>query len=724
VEFKLPSLGHKNLILLPVVAMPLAIAALGMLWGTSRVLDDISASVNALDERRTWQEVQSAVAADADHLANTLTDNAHWDDAVTYTYGTADQKWLFDTWGSSTSDINYDTAFVTDADGHAIAAFHDGELFAATPQQYFGKAFAEILRDLPNDNSTFASVSTLVATADGVSVMAAGPILPYTAGATLKAERPDVLIFARRFTRETLAHLSRQYVIANLALAPAAAPQTGDHVLRDRWGHPVAVATWQPNNPGAAVRNSYFFSATLAILALLAAMLPSSIFLLRVLTRMENNERRALVAARHDSLSGLPNRSFVLGEIERDLSGARPGELALMFIDLDGFKFVNDVYDHETGDKLIMAVAAALSELVAGKGRLARLGGDEFAVLVRGADALHRARALATALIARVGEPFDLDGRSVVIGASIGIAALGEETLDSSEFMRRADVAMYRAKDGGRNRAIVYDQFMDIQRKEDAAIARELKHLLDTDGLAVAYQPIVDAQSHAIVAVEALARWPGPAGRDIDPRRFVGVAEEYGMIDRLGLRVLEAACRDMARWPDLRLSVNLSPLQFNNRELAGQVLAIAAATGMAPGRIEVEISETALMRNPHRARQMIDDLKAAGVSVALDRFGTGSASIGHLRNYGFDRIKLDRALARQVCGDPEAQQVVQGTLLIARALSAEIVAEGIESDEEARLLRLAGCRRMQGYYFFRPQSAEALAALMAQQAAPPVAAAG
>jgi diguanylate cyclase (GGDEF)-like protein len=435
---------------------------------------------------------------------------------------------------------------------------------------------------------------------------------------------------------------------------------------------------------------------------------------------MENNERKARLASRHDALSGLPNRAFLLDELGTRLAQAEPSELALIFIDLDGFKAVNDAYDHETGDKLIRAVAAGLESVVAGDGIIARLGGDEFAVLVTGESAVNRSERIAARVLAFVKEPFDIDGRIASIGASIGIAELGSEPLDPSELMRRADIAMYDAKDNGRNRWRRFDETLDLKRIEDLTVANELRAFIARGEFDVAYQPMVDSRDRAIVGVEALARWPKSSTRDLTPDRFIPVAEEHGLIDSLSALILGIACRDMVQWRDLKLAVNVSPVQIANPQLVPDITRIASEAGLPLQRLEVEFTESVLIRNPARAKQVIRELQGLGVTVALDDFGTGYASVGYLREYGFNKIKLDRSLTHSISTDIAAQQVVQGTILIARGLSANIIAEGVETEEEAQLMRLSGCNQLQGFYFGRPQAATALVSLLATEATEPV----
>jgi diguanylate cyclase (GGDEF)-like protein len=716
------SLNRRKASLALLVALPIAIASLAMLWSSHRMLNGIAQSVDQQEAKRTWQAVKSAMASAQERLAGTVADNAHWDDAVLQSYGKIDPDWMYDTWGVGSDDINYDTMYLVDAKGDVISAFQNGETLDVPARAFFGKALERTLSELPMNGENFGVLSSLVETPQGLAVMAAAPILATSDDIRIPTPRPNVLIFSKQLTPPLLAKMSEQYIVDELAIAPirSRAEMASDTALLDHWGNPVALASWQARHPGELASQSYRFSALATILALIGVMTPLAFSYGRVISRMENNERKARLASRHDALSGLPNRAFLLDELGTRLAKAKPAELALIFIDLDGFKAVNDAYDHETGDKLIRAVAAGLESVASGDGLIARLGGDEFAVLVTGENAVVRSERIARRILAFVKEPFDIDGRIASIGASIGIAELGSEPLDPSELMRRADIAMYDAKDNGRNRWRRFDATLDLKRIEDLTIANELRAFIARGEFDVAYQPMVDSRDRSIVGVEALARWPKSSPRELAPDRFIPVAEEHGLIDSLSALILGIACRDMVQWHDLKLAVNVSPVQIANPQLVPDITRIAGEAGLPLHRLEVEFTESVLIRNPARAKQVIRELQGLGVTVALDDFGTGYASVGYLREYGFNKIKLDRSLTHSISTDIAAQQVVQGTILIAKGLSANIIAEGVETEEEAQLMRLSGCNQLQGFYFGRPQAATALGSLLGSETAEPL----
>lgn len=490
-----------------------------------------------------------------------------------------------------------------------------------------------------------------------------------------------------------------------LMAAAAAVLWTTAHLLNGISGSVNALVQTRALDAG---QTFYAVSVLVILLGLIILMIPLATAHLRATRRLAHNQREAEHAARHDALSELPNRLMFGDELVQLFAQNPRPPIALLYVDLDGFKNVNDNYDHETGDSLIRAVARGFAMLAGDAAMVARLGGDEFAFMVSGEGARQKAEALAVHILAFIKEPFDVNGKIAGIGASVGLAEADDTITEAQELMRRADAAMYDAKAHGRNQKRWFDASLDRARLEELEIAREMRSLIAHGDFEVNYQPIVDSASRRILAVEALARWPKSSARKLSPDRFIPIAEEHGLIDDLGNLILSKACRDLAQWQDIRLSVNVSPVQLNNRAYTRIVEKIVDQCGFALNRLEVEFTETVLIRNTERAREVIADLHQRGVTVALDDFGTGFASVGYLRTFHFDKIKLDRSLTKSIMTNVAAQKVVQGTVLIADGLSAEIIAEGIESEEEAQLLRLSGCHQLQGYYFGRPKPAAEL----------------
>jgi diguanylate cyclase (GGDEF)-like protein len=694
------------------VVLPLTIAVISMLTNNFLMLQGIAESVNARDERRTLEAVQAAFEVANQRLAGTITDNANWDDAVVNTTGAVDPEWMRLTWGVGSGDVNYDIVYVLDADGRNLAAYRSGNVERTPPREMFGNHIFRLIRELDVSSDHYGTAASLMSTPYGMAAVAVGPILPSSEAIKIPSGRPNLLVMARYMSKAVVDDIGRQFIIKDLSLQNATSKKSAHGTLHNHWGEVLADAYWTPSNPGAEASKSYMNSAFFAILALIVAMLPVSIFLANMLTRLETKEAEARRAARVDSLSGLPNRMHLLEHLEHCLATASASAVSLAYIDLDGFKFVNDAYDHHTGDRVIQAVAASIQDITREGAFLARLGGDEFAMVVTGAGATESTRQLASRIISFISAPLEIGERSISIGASIGIAETSDTNLAPAELMRRADIAMYAAKDSGRNRYKLFHESLDEKRTRSVEVALELRKLVVSGRFDHAYQPIVKSSTHKMSRVELLARWPQGHAETYAPDIFIPVAEECGLINQLGMLLLDRAMAELSPYPGLGLSVNVSPTQLVNRRLARQIREMAARHNFGLARLEIEVTESLLIKQPDIAKAVIRDLRDSGIRIALDDFGIGYASLGYLREFQFDVIKLDRSLTRKIATDRDVQNIVQGTIMIARALSAEVVAEGVETETEARLLQLAGCTHLQGFHFGRPQP---LAAILEQQ---------
>ena len=405
-----------------------------------------------------------------------------------------------------------------------------------------------------------------------------------------------------------------------------------------------------------------------------------------------------------DSLAAMPNRRA----LHQDFTRAGPEvEKALALLDLDGFKSVNDQYGHFVGDRLIKECALLLHEVCGTDGRAYRLGGDEFAILVTGPIAGNVLEGICYTLLTRLAQSLVVDDRKLTVGASIGLSrSTGKDGLSSSELLRRSDMAMYASKEGGKNRCTWFTEDFDRNRDQAQQIEKELRDALKAGELRLAYQPLVDAKSGAIVAVEALLRWKRADGTMENPGLFIPIAEQSGLIYPIGLWVLRQACNDALGWEGIKLSVNVSAAQLRNPEFPIQLGQILEETGFPPARLEIEVTETYLVTDPIVANRNLDVIRKFGVGIALDDFGTGYASIGFLRNFRFEKLKLDRSMVVDAGNDHGSLAMMASSIAVARAMDMAVTAEGVETEAQAQMVRTAGCDQIQGWYYFKAISAE------------------
>lgn len=452
------------------------------------------------------------------------------------------------------------------------------------------------------------------------------------------------------------------------------------------------------------------------IIALLARMAENVSFGLDNFDHEEKRkeaEARALHLAMHDALTGLANRIRLNGELEHALARVKRGEiLATHLLDLDHFKNVNDSLGHPAGDKLLYMVAERLRAVVRETDIIARMGGDEFAILqVIGQPA--EASALAPRIIDSLSRPYDIDGHQVVIGTSVGIAIAPTDGTSADQLMRNADLALYRAKRDGRGTFRFFQPEMDAQMQERRTMECDLRKALAAGEFQLFYQPIVNLLRNEISGVEALIRWWHPDRGMILPNAFIPIAEEIGFIVPLGEWVLRSACATASQWPDhIKVSVNLSPVQFKSPGLVQTVLGALAASGLSPPRLELEITETALLENTEATLATLYQLREIGVRVAIDDFGTGYSSLSYLQTFPFDNIKIDRSFVKDINEGAGSLNIVRAVAALAKGLGMATTAEGVETLEQLGTIRSEGCTEMQGFLFSEPRPAREIERLL------------
>ncbi|MDB5370335.1 MAG: hypothetical protein JWP20_1893 [Roseomonas sp.] len=444
-------------------------------------------------------------------------------------------------------------------------------------------------------------------------------------------------------------------------------------------------------------------------------LLESARTAMRVLHEQRRGEARIAHLAQHDPLTGLANRTLMRMKLEEAVALARAGGgCTVMCVDLDQFKDVNDTLGHPVGDLLLQAVAQRLRSAVRETDTIARLGGDEFAIVQAGPRQAHDAETLARRLVAALGAPFHLDGHYVVTGASIGIAIAPDDGTDPDQLLKSADLALYRAKAAGRGCFRFFEPGMSEQAQMRRGLQIDLGRALQAGEFLLFYQPKVDIPTLRITGFEALLRWQHPERGLVMPDQFIPLAEETGLIVPLGEWVLRQACAEAAAWPGgQKVAVNLSAAQFGSSALVGAVTSALDQAGLDPARLELEVTETVLIRDTEATLATLHRLKALGLTIALDDFGAGYSSLGYLQKFPFDRVKIDRSFIKTLGHAQVSGAIVQSVLDLCAALRMATTAEGVETMEQCRILAAGGCDEAQGYLFGRPCPATEIPPLLA-----------
>ncbi|MFN5126064.1 MAG: putative bifunctional diguanylate cyclase/phosphodiesterase [Bradyrhizobium sp.] len=448
---------------------------------------------------------------------------------------------------------------------------------------------------------------------------------------------------------------------------------------------------------------------------------PAMLLALMDITERKRAEARLAFMAQHDSLTGLPNRNLLRQQMDEMLQHTRRStdKVAVLMLGLDNFKAVNETLGHGIGDKLLRAVAKRLRSTLREEDALARLNSDEFTIVQGGVMRPEDAVLLARRILDAISEPYLLEGHSVVIGASIGIAMSPGDGEDSEKLLKSADMALSRAKSDFRGTFSFFEAEMDARAQSRRKIEIDLRDAIQNEGLQPYYQPLVDLSSGRITGLEALVRWPHPERGMISPGEFIPVAEETGLINPLGSLMLHRACMDAAQWPDdVRVAVNLSPLQFRTGNLLALVTDALRQSGLPARRLELEITETLLLEKSSQVLATRHALRALGVRMSMDDFGTGYSSLSYLRSFPFDKIKIDQSFVRDLGANPDAQAIVRSIVSLGVGLGVTITAEGVETEAELSCLRAEGCHEGQGFLFSRARpNAEVISLLKAQRVA-------
>jgi diguanylate cyclase (GGDEF)-like protein len=434
------------------------------------------------------------------------------------------------------------------------------------------------------------------------------------------------------------------------------------------------------------------------------------------ITERRRAEEQIAHLAHYDALTDLPNRVLFREQLERELERTKRGEqLAVLYIDIDEFKSVNDSLGHPVGDELLKGVALRLSKCIRETDLIARLGGDEFAIVQTGIQNPADVSDLVSRIHEAIRDPFECLGHQLVTDASIGIAIAPADASESDRLLMKADLALYGAKADGRRTYRFFEPGMDARAKARLTLQRDLRQAMTDGGFELHYQPLVNLASGEVTGCEALLRWRHPERGMVSPAEFIPIAEDTGLISQLGEWVLTTACAEAATWPDhLRIAVNVSPIQFRSPIFGLKVAAALSASGLAANRLELEITEAVLIRDDEAALTILHELRALGVRIALDDFGTGYSSLSYLQRFPFDKIKIDRCFVSDIAENDGSSAIVRAVVNIADARNMTTTAEGVETEQQRQLLHVLGCTEMQGYLFSRPRPLAEIRTLLSQ----------
>jgi len=703
-------------------ASVLAPVVLSLLVTAATVLGFVLWSSADLDERSLQREMKLAshiLVEEAGRIPHDQKSIAVWDDAVLNTRIDFDFAWVDNNLGSwMFSYFGHNRAFVLNDADKAIYGMDQGnavnpDLFLADAEVYMPmvRALREKIAagalDAFTRNGDYPYVAGIHSVANKPAIVSIAPITTDT-GVHQQPRGSEYLHVSVAFLDALFAdRLADNYLLtdANFTREPNSRSSSALFPILSATGRIVGFFQWTPENPGRlmlartgpALAFGFAFSAILVSLLLYRLWRSSS--------ALEAGRLAAQHQANHDPLTGLANRTRFDDIIGRTLMASRSHDqgVALLMLDLDRFKQVNDTLGHQSGDDLIRAVGQRLKALIGPQDTLARLGGDEFGILHFSKGGLADHLALSQRIIEAIGKPFEIFGSEAFVGVSIGVVVIGEGESDRREITRKADIALYEAKSSGRNRAVVYEGAMDELLQNRHTIEAELREALRRqDQLSVAFQPLFSRDTGTVSGAEALARWTHPRLGRVSPAHFIPVAESTGLIEAIGEFVLRRACELGARFPGRTIAVNISPAQLRNPKFAERLFDLLVETGMSASDLELEITESILLDDEQVAAASLRTFRSAGIRIALDDFGTGYSSLNYLKRYPVDCIKIDRSFVSQLEDGSVSVAIVQAMVTLAHALEIEVTAEGVETEEQKRILTQMGCNTFQGFLLSAP----------------------
>ena len=679
----------------------------------------MTAEINRVAAERTRSAISASVELILDQLAEKSADEANWTEAYLNTYPRFDLAWLDDTWGTGARrDSLYDTVVVTDSQGDILfGEARSGRLEGRIQDVFSGAGVLQEGLIDPQKAALRGKTSTALAlSGNAVFVLAASIINGSSGQLTISAIDTRTLWFAKELDAELLTGLARQLQapIPRVELDAGPNPDEQSLPLLDAAGDRIANLVWLPIRPGDGAFAQAAGFAALVLLCLGVLTFTVLTGFRRSVQRRAEADERDWFSTRYDSATGLMNQFGLEEAISRAVPAQGELSVAMARIELEGVKDFAANYGQQTAEALLARLASLMVARIDGRAQVARIGLDDFAICSVETHALARVREAAHALFDIVSDVIPLDDLRPKLAASIGIAEKSVTRGAAGQVFEMAAAAMQRARENGGNQIVTYEPSIEARRQRRLALQADIRRGVDAEEFDLVYQPIFDFSSQTLAGVEALMRWPRRPGGAMSPSEFIPAAETSGLIEELGMLALRQACNAMKDIPRLKLSVNVSTVQFRSPALASRIDAVLASTRFPASRLQLEITESFLLTRPERAKKVIEELRGRGISIALDDFGTGFSSVGYLRQFRFDRVKLDRSLVSDIDLDPVKLALVDSTMVFAFAMGLSVTAEGVERREEAAALTRLGCSEFQGFLFSRPLSLEGLHRLLGE----------
>jgi diguanylate cyclase (GGDEF)-like protein len=691
---------------------------------TVGILTEIASDQNARALERSRWFLKAAVDQELQTLATTGKDYADWGEAYKHLHPVVELNWAYSAsnvgpslWENYRADFlavmgpekrtSYMVVRGQLVPGEVDNVLHGGIRELVERARQAGTETVPVTGFLTAGDDPVLAVAAVIATGSDSSVkMVPGPA--------------SVLVLAFRLTPERLAALAARFFVPDLRLANLKTVDDPIWTVSTEDGLGLVALSWTPERPGDELLTRvlpWVGAAAIFLVLLTFLVVRHSLSAARALrsssVQLEEAHRHAQHLAMHDALTGLPNRIMLGRVLSEMLASRRPDQcVGLLYLDLDRFKPVNDALGHPAGDAVLTEFSRRLRSAAGANDLVARIGGDEFVVATKSPACASEVEALSKAICAIVIDPVVVGDAEIEVGVSVGVALAPSDAESADELIRMADIAMYRAKSGNGGGHLFYSPDMNNQVAARRAMEVDMRRAIASDEFVVHFQPRFNTQTLDIVSIEALARWEHPTRGLLAPGEFIALAEEAGLIAHIDRAVLRKACATIVRYPEIAVSVNLSPAHFRTGDVPKIIAEVLAQTGLPAARLELEITEGVLLEDTDKARSQLEQLKSLGVTLAMDDFGTGYSSLGYLQTFPFDRLKIDRAFVARLEQTGDARAIVQAIIGLGRALGLAVTAEGVETAEQLKVLQADGCGEVQGFLLARPMPEEALAELM------------